>query len=93
MAGADAIMMRRHPVSVRPRPPAGVQVERPSPFEHVAPEIAVTQKLPASVVAARAPAPEPVVGSEAAAFIEPPRESRLSRIVSRIPLIRHLRRH
>ena len=92
MAGADAVLMRRHPVSVRPRAPASVQPARPSPFEHVAPEIAVTQKLPASAVSARAPAPETIAAPEAVAFVEPPRESGLSRFISRIPLLRHLRK-
>ena len=94
MAGADAIMMRRHPVSAQPRVRAAEHQPRPSPFKHPALEVEVTQRLPASVVAARAPvteaaAPEPV------AFTEPPREkeSRLGRFLSKIPLLRHLRRH
>jgi hypothetical protein len=84
-------MMRRHPVSVRPQPRATVQQVRPSPFHHVAPEIEVTQTLPAHAVAARAPAPgtEPVRTTSA----EPQSESRLGRFLSRIPLLRHFRKH
>jgi hypothetical protein len=91
MAGADAIMMRRHPVSPRPQPRAIVQPARPSPFHHVAPEIEVTQTLSAHAVAARAPVPEPV--AERAPVAEPQTESRLGRFLSRIPLLRHLRKH
>jgi hypothetical protein len=91
MAGADAIMMRRHPVSPRPQPRAIVQPARPSPFHHVAPEIEVTQTLSAHAVAARAPVPEPV--PEPVAFAEPPKEGRWGRLISRIPLLRHLRKH
>jgi hypothetical protein len=93
MAGADAVMMRRHPVSVRSRARTIVQTAaRPSPFEHVKAEIEVTQTLPAPVAAAGAPVPEPVAAPEPAAFAEPPRESRLGRMISRIPLLRHLRK-
>ena len=68
--------------------PARAIVEaRPSPFEHETPEIVVTQTLPAPVVPPRAPAPEPV------AVAEPPRESGLDRLISRIPLLRRLRKH
>jgi hypothetical protein len=68
-----------------------VQPLRPSPFEHVDPEIEVTQTLPVHAVAARepAPSPEPVRTSSA----ESPKESRLGRWISRIPLLRHLRKH
>jgi hypothetical protein len=70
---------------------AMVQQIRPSPFEHQDPEIEVTQTLPLPVAAARAPVPEPAPEPVAAA--DPPGESRLSRIISRIPLLRHLRKH
>ena len=70
---------------------AMVQQIRPSPFEHQDPEIEVTQTLPAPVVAARAPVPEPT--PEPVASADPPSESRLGRIISRIPLLRHLRKH
>ena len=93
MAGADMILMRRHKVSVRPQPRVSVQLERPSPFHHVTPEIQVTQTLPPSVVAARAQVPEPVAALEPAASDEPKKESRLGRFISRIPLLRHFRRH
>ena len=91
MAGADAILMRRHPVSVRPQPRASVQLVRPSPFHHVTPEIQVTQTLPVHAVAARAPMQ--VAASEPVASAEPQRESRLGRWISRIPLLRHFRKH
>ena len=67
-----------------------LQPLRPSPFEHVDPEIEVTQTLPVHAVAARepAPSPDPVRTSS-----ESPKESRLGRWISRIPLLRHLRKH
>jgi hypothetical protein len=68
-----------------------VQAVRPSPFEHLEPEIVVTQTLPPHEVAARASAP--VAAPEPVALAEPPRESRLGRFLSRIPLLRHLRKH
>ena len=67
-----------------------VQPARPSPFEHVDPEIEVTQTLPAHAVAARAPVPEP---PESVAGAERPKEGRWGRLISRIPLLRHLRKH
>jgi hypothetical protein len=78
---------RRQPGPAR----AMVEQVRPSPFEHVQPEIEVTQTLPPPVpveperVAATL---EPVV-----AAAEPPKESRLDRMISRIPLLRRLRKH
>src|ERR1019366_2944169 len=69
---------------------ATVQSVRPSPFEHVDPEIEVTQTLPVHAVAARAP--EPVAASEPVASAAPQSESRLGRWISRIPLLRHLRK-
>ena len=89
MAGVDAVMMRRNPVSVRPQPRATVQPVRPSPFQHVAPEIEVTQTLPVHAVAAREPAPAPVRTTSA----EGQKEGRLGRFLSRIPLLRHFRKH
>ena len=91
MAGVDAVMMRRHPVSVQPRARASVQLVRPSPFHHVTPEIQVTQTLPVHAVAARAPMQ--VAALERVASAESPKESGLSRFLGKIPLLRHLRRH
>jgi hypothetical protein len=91
MAGADAIMMRRHPVSVRPVARVSGQ-PRPSPFHPVAPEIEVTQTLPAHAVTARAPVPVPAA-AQPVTYAEPPKESRLGRFLSKIPLLRHLRKH
>jgi hypothetical protein len=68
-----------------------VQPLRPSPFEHVDPEIEVTQTLPVHAVAAREPAPSPE--SVRTASAEPQKESRLGRWISRIPLLRHFRKH
>jgi hypothetical protein len=70
-----------------------VQPVRPSPFEHLDPEIVVTQTLPVHAVAARAPVAEPEAASEPVALAEPTTESRLGRFLSRIPLLRHLRKH
>jgi hypothetical protein len=77
---------RRQPGPAR----AIVEQVRPSPFERVAPEIEVTQTRPA---------PVPVASERVAATLEPvaaaapPRESRLDRIISRIPLLRRLQKH
>ena len=68
---------------------AMVQQVRPSPFEHVDPEIEVTQTLPVHAVATRMPEP---VASEPVASAAPQSESRLGRWISRIPLLRHLRK-
>ena len=65
---------------------AMVQQVRPSPFQHMDPEIEVTQTLPVHAVAAREPVPEPVASAK------PQTESRLGRWISRIPLLRHLRK-
>jgi hypothetical protein len=65
-----------------------VEQARPSPFEHTAPEIVVTQTLPAPVV----PVSETVTAPERVAP-EPPKESRLDRFISKIPLFRRLRKH
>ena len=73
-------------------PRAIVQQVRPSPFQHLDPEIEVTQTLPVHAVAARAPVAEPVA-AEPVASAGPQKESRLSRFFSRIPLLRHLRKH
>jgi hypothetical protein len=77
----------RHPRQGPAR--AMVQQVRPSPFEHLDPEIEVTQTLPVHAVAARAPAPEPVGTASAG----PQQESRLGRFLSRIPLLRHFRKN
>ena len=89
MTAADALLMRRHPVQVRPQGRTTVQELRPSPFQRTGPEIVVTQKLKAPVIPVSAPvaAPEP-----AAAVAEPARESRWDRVISRIPLLRHWRK-
>ena len=65
-----------------------VEQARPSPFEHTAPEIVVTQTLPAPVL----PVSGMVTTPERAAP-EPPKESRLDRFISKIPLFRRLRKH
>ena len=98
MTAADAILIWHRPISSRPpkaiaeaagpRPLAIAESVRPSPFEHrLVPVIEVTQTLPARV---EHPAPELVAAREAAA--EPPAESRLDRIISRIPLLRRFRK-
>ena len=76
----------------RPQGPARAMVQplRPSPFQHQDPEIEVTQTLPVHAVAARASVP--VAAPEPVASAEPQRESRLGRWISRIPLLRHLRK-
>ena len=65
-----------------------VEQARPSPFEHATPEIVVTQTLPAPVL----PVSGTVTTPERAAP-EPPKESRLDRFISKIPLFRRLRKH
>jgi hypothetical protein len=65
-----------------------VEQARPSPFERTAPEIVVTQTLPAPVLQVS----ETVTTPERAAP-EPPKESRLDRFISKIPLFRRLRKH
>ena len=74
---------RRHQGQAR----AIVEQARPSPFEHTAPEIVVTQTLPAPVV----PVTGPVATPERVP--EPPKESRLDRFISKIPLFRRLRKY
>jgi len=93
MAGVDAVMMRRHPVLVQPTPQASGLPPRPSPFHRQGPEIEVTQTLPARVAAARPPVAQTVGGAEPVADAEPPKGSRLGRFLSKIPLLRHLRKH
>jgi hypothetical protein len=83
------------------RKPAGlaralVEQTRPSAFQQEEPATGETQTLPAPVVAHRQtpepPPPEPeAVPLPAAAG--PPRESRVSRMISKIPLLRRLRKH
>ena len=72
-----------------PEGPARAIVEqaRPSPFEHTTPEIVVTQTLPPPAL----PVSETIAPPERAA--EPPKESRLDRFISKIPLFRRLRKH
>lgn len=70
-----------------------VQQARPSPFERVAPDLVVTQTRPVPVLAPGAPALELVAAPEPVAAAEPPPESRLDRVISRIPLLRRLRKH
>ena len=65
-----------------------VEQARPSPFEHTTPEIVVTQTRPAPVL----PVSETATTAERAAP-EPPKESRLDRFISKIPLFRRLRKH
>jgi hypothetical protein len=93
MTAADAVLLRRHRVSVRPQARAMVQQARPSPFERVAPDLVVTQTRPAPVLAASAPVLELEAAPEPVAAADPPRESRLDRVISRIPLLRRLRKH
>ena len=63
-----------------------VEQARPSPFEHVEPQIVVTQTLPAV-------APQVAVVAVAVAVAEPAEESRLDRLIGRIPLLRRWRKH
>jgi hypothetical protein len=65
-----------------------VEQARPSPFEHTTPEIVVTQTRPSPVL----PVSGTVTTPEQAAP-EPPKESRLDRFISKIPLFRRLRKH
>jgi hypothetical protein len=65
-----------------------VEQARPSPFEHTTPEIVVTQTRPAPVL----PVSGTVTTTEQAAP-EPPKESRLDRFISKIPLFGRLRKH
>ena len=66
-----------------------VEQARPSPFERVQPEIEVTQVRPAPAISAPnlATTPEPATVAEA------PKESRLERVISKIPLLRRFRKH
>jgi len=93
MTAADAVLLRRHHVSVRPRARAIMQQARPSPFERTALEIVVTQTRPAPVTSPQPGALELAAASEPVAAAEPPQESRLDRVISRIPLLRRLRKH
>jgi hypothetical protein len=89
MTVTDTVMMRRHRVTVRPQGSTTVQELRPSPFHRAAPEIVVIETLKAPVIRVATPAAaEPV--AEAA---DPPRESRWDQFVSKIPLLRHWRKH
>jgi hypothetical protein len=95
MTAADVILLRRHRVTVRPRARAMLQQARPSPFERTKLEIVVTQTLPAPVNSPElaAQVQELAAASARVAAAEPPRESRLDRVISRIPLLRRLRKH
>ena len=70
-----------------------VEQARPSPFESVRPEVVTTQTLPPPVVPADEsaealdPAPQPGKAAEQQG------ESRLDRVISRIPLLRRLEKH
>jgi hypothetical protein len=66
-----------------------VQQVRPSPFEPVQPVIEVTQVRPPPIIAA----PEAVAANQPVAAVEPPRESRLERMIGKIPLLRRWRKH
>jgi len=76
------------PIQVRHTKLAGsAEVERlrPSPFEHVQPEIVVVQLRPPSVVR-----PREVIEEPEAAVHE---ESSFDRVLSKIPLLRRLGKH
>jgi len=89
MTVTDTVMMRRHRISVRPQGRTTVQELRPSPFHRAAPEVVVIETLKAPVIRVSAPeAAEPV-----AAATEPPRGSRWDQFISKIPLLRHWRKH
>ncbi|MEO8594767.1 MAG: hypothetical protein ABI759_15725 [Candidatus Solibacter sp.] len=64
---------------------ATIEKLRPSPFEHVQPEIVVTQYRPAPVVPARAVEPEAAAAN--------PQPSSFERVLSKIPLLGRLSRH
>ena len=63
-----------------------VEQARPSPFEHVEPPMVVTQTLPPV-------APQVAAVGAAVAVAEPAQESRLDRLIGRIPLLRRWRKH
>ena len=90
MAGADAVMMRRHRISVvtAARSHRARRV-RPSPFQQVSPEIVVTR----DAAATRSSAVGAGAESRSGTASPNPRESRFDRFISRIPLLRHLRKH
>jgi hypothetical protein len=80
------------PPDRRRRRPAGparamVRAARPSPFEHLAPEVTQTEPAPARPIA---PKPAEAV-SVSVDVAEPASESRLDRFISRIPLLRRWR--
>jgi hypothetical protein len=72
---------------------AMVQQARPSPFERTALEIVVTQTRPAPVTSPQPGALELVPASGPVAAADPPQESRLDRVIGRIPFLRRLRKH
>ena len=65
-----------------------VEQARPSPFEHTTPEIVVTQTPTGPGAAGLRDGDD-----TGAAAPEPPKESRLDRFISKIPLFRRLRKH
>jgi hypothetical protein len=67
-----------------------VEQARPSPFESVRPEIVTTQTLPPPVVPADESAEELDPAPQPGKAAEPQGESRLDRIISKIPLLRRL---
>ena len=76
-----------------------VEQARPSPFEPTGPQMVKVQALSAPVMAAGLAAPELAAEAVAAPVepmalpVEPAREGRLDRMISKIPLLRRLRKH
>ena len=71
-----------------------VQASRPSPFDLMEPEVVVTQTRPAPVMVHKAPAAALAAApAVAAAVVEPPAEGGFGRFLSKIPLLRRLRKH
>jgi hypothetical protein len=66
---------------------AAVEQLRPSPFERLEPEIVQVQALPVPVAATTPAAVEPVAAPEEA------KEHGLTRVISKIPLLRRLTKH
>jgi hypothetical protein len=97
LSSSDSAACSLPPNAIRHRRPgtdrAIVGQARPSPFELVRPEIVTTQTLPPPVVpadepvAALDPAPQPGKAAERQS------ESRLDRMISKIPLLRRLEKH
>lgn len=97
LSSSDTVSCGLSPDAKRQRRPgterAIVEQARPSPFELVRPEIVTTQKLPPPAVTpdesseALDPVPQPSTAAEQ------PGESRLDRMISKIPLLRRLEKH